>query len=187
MVRQVIAIATILAAVLGIAWLAYTFLTSLSASDATVQSAIIAGLFALVLLVFTYWTEQSKSRREAHRDKKIEAYSVFFDIIFQLIDAERPDGSKKINMESDEFRKEMIRLKRNIMFYGSPGVLNAFTDWLKSSSASHESTPEKIFRRIGRILLAMRRDIGLSNFGLNELTIHQIYLTDDISKIGSTE
>lgn len=164
-------------------WLAYRFAIAFAAANPTTQSAIVAALVALGTLTFTYWKEKSRSLKEAHREKKIEVYSEFYDIVFLVLRNTKDDIPVEGLMESSDFKDAMFRLMRNVVFYGSPEVVLAFSMW-KSESAAAEVDGLSSIRLIGRILLAMRSDIGLSNRGLTEINIHQVYVSDDLTKLG---
>ncbi|MGN7294916.1 hypothetical protein [Rhizobium sp. SAFR-030] len=178
--QQLIGFALIAIIAVGGIWLAIYFVSALVTADKSIQAAIIAAVVGLFTVTFTYWKERSRSIKEAHRDKKIEVYQKFYEIMFALMEA-----SKKgiVSDASDaEFQAKWFEVSRGVMFYGSPTVLNAFAA-LKRHKGDAE--PKNVFRIMGRILLAMRSDIGLSNFGLDELNIHQIYVNDDINKLGN--
>lgn len=74
-------------------------------------------------------------------------------------------------------------VSRGALFYGSPNVLLAIAQW-KTESASNSSDRMAPIKAVGRIILAMRLDIGLSNRGLDELNIHQVYVKDDLRTFG---
>lgn len=150
-------------------------------ADKTVLAAIVAALGAVFSLLFTWWKEKQKSLREAHREKKIEIYSKFFDLMFDLMD------KSKRGLDSDEeviktVSSHWVDLTRGILFYGSPKVVIAFSSVRKGSN--EQASALDTMRTIGRVILAMREDIGLSNKGLDELSVHQIYVNDDLQKMG---
>jgi hypothetical protein len=156
--------------------------------DKSVASSIIAGLFAMGALLFSFWKERAKTFQENHRGKKVEVYSIFFDLISDVIKNSNKDSDKSSNESNlDEFLKsaklkdQMFDLWKGVTFYGSPQVIKALNDWKFNISGDNDSI--KIMKAIGSILLAMRKDIGLSNSGLTSLTIHQIYINEDLREI----
>ena len=84
------------------------------------------------------------------------------------------DFKLKQYIDGDELKAKMHELIKNIVFYGSPQVVITFSDWKKSPNA--EEVPEEL-RKIGRVLLSMRDDIGLSNAGLDEASIVRPYFS----------
>jgi hypothetical protein len=165
----------------GGGWALYRFAIIFGEANPTVQASIIAGVVALGTVLFTFWKERSRLIKEAHREQKIAAYSEFYDIIFNLIEKTKKD--EQLDIASEEFMKKMFKIMRSILFYGSPDVVLAFSSW-RVGAASTDSM--SALRSIGKILLAMRSDIGLINRGLNELNIHQIYINDDVALLGAT-
>ncbi|WP_448954094.1 hypothetical protein [Labrys neptuniae] len=149
-------------------------------ANPSVQSAIIAGGFAVLAVLITYWRERRKSLQEAHREKKIEVYSEFYDIIFDMMKRSKiGDGVEEF--DDTELHEKFMNISRGVMFYGSSDVVLAFSNWKLEDISS--SRPTHAMRSIGQILLAMRKDIGLSNRGIDSLTIHQVYVNDDIRKL----
>ena len=167
-------------------WLLVQFTSLFSSADASVQAAIVAGGVALVSILFTILRERSKAIREAHREKKIEVYNQFFDIIFDFL----KDPSKVNDLEgvdrSSPIVQKLMDISRGALLYGSPKVILAFAEW-RTSSQKVSGDRYAPIRAIGKILLAMRSDIGLSNWGLNEINVHQIYVTDDLNELGKVK
>lgn len=159
----------------------YYLSRSIFALDKAIVSSIIAGFVAVTIALIAYWREQSKARKEAHRSSKIEIYSHFFDIIFDMLEKVKHGEDLSHYAESDEVQQKLFKLKKGALFYGSPKVINAIGNW--SRTANDNIGPKATMQNIGLVLLAMREDIGLSNSGLNSLSIHQIYITDDVYKI----
>lgn len=165
-------------------WVLIQFSAIFATANSSVQASIIAGAVALISLISTRWMERTKAVSEAHREKKVEVYSEFFDIVFDAIRGSESFASEddKPNKESPIVRK-LASISRGALFYGSPKVVLALSNW-QLTSAMNNDDPAKILRSIGSILLAMRSDIGLSNRGLDELSIHQIYVNDDLKNFG---
>ncbi|MQB11434.1 hypothetical protein DXT96_16450 [Agrobacterium sp. ICMP 6402] len=173
-------------ALFGLAiWMLVTFRNAFIAADKSVQAAIIAGSVGLFSVALTFWKERSRSIKEAHRDKKIEVYSKFYDLMFGLL--KHQSSGEEIDPLGSGFQEQWFEVSRGVLFYGSPAVVKAFSEFKADPPDGASADPRSIFRRIGKILLAMRDDIGLSNFGLDELNIHQIYVRDDINKIGQVQ
>ncbi|MBW8284081.1 MAG: hypothetical protein K0M55_10795 [Rhizobium sp.] len=170
----------VLLAVLGVAgWLLASWVVrALLGLDKALASALIAGLVAVFTAVFAYWRERAKSRQESHREKKVEVYTVFFDLIFRIVrDSKRPGGVDSY-LASDEFQEHMFSLMKGVLAYGSPEVIRAISRWRVESGSTKDAEPIK---RIGDVLLAMRKDLGLSNAGLTNINIHQVYVNEDIN------
>lgn len=169
-----------------VAWAAASYFISVFLlANPSVQASIIAAIAAIVSLTVTAWRERSRSIREAHRESKISVYSEFHDVIFQAMNSAREKPiDLNISEEPDsEVVKKLMKVSQGALFYGSPKVILALGAWMKSSATSTD--PLLAIRAIGRILLAMREDIGLSNRGLDEISIHQLYVRDDLRTLGA--
>jgi hypothetical protein len=171
----------ILIAVLGAAgWYLVSWLfRSLLGLDKTLSSAIIAAFVAVFSLIFAYWKEREKARQEVHRERKVEAYSIFFDMVFKILrDSKRPEGTPSY-AESSELHEELFQIMRGVLAYGSPNVVLAMGRWRLDAGINSNMQ----IKLIGDILLAMRKDLGLSNRGLTNINIHQIYVNDDVEAL----
>ena len=142
---------------------------------------LIAGAFVLLAGWAVYLREKKKAREEAHREKKVVIYQNFSWMTFELLKRIKK-GDTKDFAESDEFLEKMWDLKEGILFYASPKVIRAFNEWLKNSE-NPDRSHKAVMGGIGDVFLAMREDLGLDNRGLNNLNIHQIYTTDDLSEL----
>jgi hypothetical protein len=157
-------------------------LLAFSDLEKEIKVPIIAGFFALLVVAFTYLRENYLKRQEAHRAKKIEIYTVFFEMIGRVTkDTHAKRDSSFVS--SSEFVDQMLDLKKNLMFYGSPAVLKAFNEFQNKSGASQTSL--QMIDRIGNLLLAMRKDVGLSNLGLSVRELNQIIIKEDIRHLDS--
>ena len=164
------------------AWVVSLLLSFLSDANPSVAAPVIAGLFAVFSLMFTYWRDRSRSIREAHRDKKIEIYTKFAQIISALMSENarknlNPSRKQKSFMESAKFFDEMIELKTGIIFYGSADVVQAFNAFQHNPDSAGTSARNMIVL-IDNVIRAMREDIGLSNAGLGPGELQSIFITD---------
>lgn len=173
----VVIVGALVAVGLLVNWFGSVFITL----DKTLQTAIIGASVGLFSILFTFWKERSRSIKEAHREQKIKAYSIFFDVMFDILNKSKRDELTDDLASDDNFQKLWMDMSKKMLFYGSPKVLTAFNDFKKSHHNTQEASD--ILKKVGRLLLAIREDIGLSNSGLNELNIHQIYVSDDINSL----
>jgi hypothetical protein len=161
-------------------WSVVVFSSAFMAANPSVQAATIAALAAIASLIVTYLRERAKSVQEAHREKKIEVYSKFYDLMFSTLRAEK-EGRQIDNLSEDpKFRDDWYSITRGILFYGSPRVVKAFS---RVSREANNGEVASVLSRMGDVLLAMRADIGLSNYGLNSISVHGVYVSDDLSSI----
>jgi hypothetical protein len=139
--------------------------------------AMIGAGAATSLALIAYMRENRLKRSEAHRAKKIEVYSIFFDFIFDIVRKAKSDTSNQ-HLESKKFQDSMYQFKRQLIFYGSPGVIGAFNKFQAGQSANPKQKNNPV-EAVGNIFIQMRKDIGLSNWGLSPLSIQEIYISDN--------
>lgn len=163
------------------AWsIGVAFVVQLRASDPTVAAAIIAAFGAVLLALVTVWNERRKAIREAHREKKIQVYGLFVDMIFGSIERNvLKTGTDEEHFGSKEFLASMIKFKRDLVFYGSPAVIKAFNAFLAvpNDVATHDNALQRL-GTVETLLRAVRADVGLSNFGLSKGDLHRLYVND---------
>ena len=156
--------------------------------DKSIASAIVAGMVAVFGIVFAYWKERRKIAEETHRNKKIDVYTPFLNMIFTVMKKTNvhatPDQSNNPvgqYLNSPEFFDTLFELKKGMTFYGSPEVIKAMNIWQIKASNSNSGLDQ--MSSIGDLLLAMRKDIGLSNRGLTSLSIFQMNISEDIETL----
>ncbi len=152
--------------------------------EPSVQSSVLIVGAGIVTFVMTSRREKSKTIKEVHRTEKIAAYSEFFDLIVEVLKRSsdtRANDNLAEYLETDDFKNKMFSVMRNVSFYGSHEVVIAFTNWRRAST---KSDAVGYLRIMGRLLLAMRDDIGLSNRGLSDESIFLVYLKPDEAKSG---
>ena len=164
------------------AWMGWlllsAFITSIGSADSTVVAAIVAGLFAFGGALFAFWKERSRTIREAHRARKIEIYQQFIDLIFEMVRRKVAGAGGDVGyMQQPEFQHRMIDFKMGLLVYGAPEVIKAYVDFQKGSQHT-EGTNIEVLAKVEKLLLAIRKDIGLSNFALKPGDLHRLYVTD---------
>ncbi|ELO1814272.1 hypothetical protein QXB70_004025 [Vibrio fluvialis] len=112
---------------------------------------------------------------EAHRQKKVEIYNDFLKLVSAFMQGTNASNKKKMPNQQkilDEFEK----FQNGILLWGGPQVIQAFLDYRKNSGEEQDSLT--IFRHVDALYKALREDIGLSNSGLENLELVQMYLSD---------
>ncbi|MEL0628447.1 hypothetical protein [Psychromonas aquatilis] len=112
---------------------------------------------------------------EAHRQRKVEIYNDFLELISSFMQGTNAENKKKkpsMQKVLDEFEK----FQNGILLWGGPKVILAFLEYRKSSTEEDDNIT--VFRAIDKLYKALREDIGLSNEGLDELEMVQMYLKD---------
>ena len=68
----------------------------------------------------------------------------------------------------------MVEYKRDLILRASPGVIKAQIEYEKTA----QKNAKNLFRSVDKLILEMRKDIGLGNFGMNDMETIQIFLKD---------
>jgi len=139
---------------------------------------IIAGFFAFFSAIsgafITQYYIKKREEKNAHREKKIEIYSEFIDI-FQRMLAGNNNELKIKKVGEEELQKFFFRFHRDIILWGSPGVIKTFLKFKNGETDTDDAY--KLFL-VNDLYKEFRKDIGLSNFGLNSNELIKINLTD---------
>jgi len=139
---------------------------------------IIAGFFAFFSAIsgafITQYYIKKREERNAHRDKKIEIYSEFIDIAQRML-AGNNDNVDMEEVDSKELQDFFFRFNRDILLWGSPGVIKSLLEFRKASSSVDN---KQVLFVINDLYKEFRKDIGLSNFGLNSNELLKVNLSD---------
>lgn len=131
---------------------------------------------AVLGLSATLYTQRRTRIREieaAHRERKLEIYLEFLKFIETAILSEKPElGGKPLN-ENDLARK-LLEFRTKAVLWGSPGVLKG----VAKMTSGQSNSPLEIFNILESIQREMRKDIGLSNWGLEKDFFAKLPLTD---------
>jgi len=152
--------------------------------DAKVSAAIIAACTTVIASVVTvvYTQQKTKSREidNSHRSEKAKIYKRFMDeVVVKVLKAKKED-----KIDSPEFKKKLeedfFSFTGDIIVWGSPNVILAYTEFRSSGTASEnsEGSSRNILLKIDNLFQAMRKDLGNSNWGLNHGDLIKLFLTD---------
>jgi hypothetical protein len=142
-----------------------------SGLDPNVASASIAGLTGVILLVVGQYFNRSREIREAHRDKKVRMYGGFMEMLGNAMRSTKENSDYR--MEDDpEAVTRLFELNRDAILWSSPPVIKALLD-LKIPVGE---SPASIMLRMDDLLKAIRKDLGLSNWGLPRGQLVKMFL-----------
>ncbi|MDO9028814.1 MAG: hypothetical protein Q7V09_00145 [Hydrogenophaga sp.] len=182
-VREFLGAAVVLILIGGVCsgvWvLGGSLVTSLASASSEVAAAVI-GAMATVLVgvsavLLSQAHERRRSREEAHRLKKVEIYQEFIGVITRMIGAANQNLAIK-EIEPGELASYLFRFKSEILLWGSPRVIRA---QIKFESVAGKVDIKLLFNAVNELYMAIREDVGLSNFGLNSLELMKLYLNEE--------
>jgi hypothetical protein len=180
--QTTLGLALIFISAYGIWWLVRTFIDAISAASPEVSAAIV-GAMATILggvlaILLSQAHERKRAAEDAHRLRKVEIYQGFIDMITKLIGASNENLSIQ-EPDPQELIEYLFKLKADILLWGSPKVIKAQINF---EAVAGSGNTGKIFHSVNSLYLAIREDVGLSNFGLNNLELVKLYLNDDARK-----
>ncbi len=127
-------------------------------------------------LAATLFTQSQSRKREidaAHRDKKIEVYFGFLkNVEAMLLSANSELGGSEL--DGTEFAKKHVELRTMAVLWGSTGVLKALKDFAHNGGSGHAA-----MLALESLQREMRKDIGLSNFGLEKYFFTKLILKSE--------
>src|SRR5690554_4038245 len=140
-------------------------------------SAAVVGAMATVLVgvggaLYTQAQIKKREIEEAHRERKVELYKGFLDMVSKMM-AEQNENVSLKPPSPQELVDFMVEFKTNVVLWGSPKVINAQLNFQKVS----ESGGNVLFA-VDELYKAIREDIGLSNKGLDKRQLVKMYLRD---------
>lgn len=133
------------------------------------MATIMAGIVAVI--INNRYTKQ-RDIEETHRAKKVEIYKEFLETISKMMAKE----NKAVTIEKisdQELINYLVKFKTEIILWGSPEVIKC---QLQFEHIEREN--DKVFKATDNLYKAIRKDIGLSNKGLNNFELIKMYLKD---------
>ena len=164
--------------VLGILLLGFLvyMVWALVEADPKISTPVIGGMFTvfggIIVVIITQRSTKQRDIDEAHREKKVEIYKEFVEIIERLLQSHNPRRQVEA-IPDDELMTYMSRFRTSILLWGSPQVLLAFDDFERGSRIEG-----RIFVTVDNLYRAIREDIGLSNKRLPPLHLVNMHISD---------
>ena len=158
-------------------WLPAQFLAWVMDQPSQVAAAIIAFAGTVIAGISAVVISQQRAKArdiaESHRPKKTELYTEFITQVVGILrdyrGGRKPDAAASKQMEDFFFD-----FTTRVMLWGSPSVLQHYGAFRRISK---DSDPKNLFL-VDDILQAMRKDLGLSNWGLTRGDLIKMLLTD---------
>jgi hypothetical protein len=172
--------------VLGILLLGFLvyMVWALVEADPKISTPVIGGMFTVfggvIVVVITQRSTKQREIDEAHREKKVEMYQGFVEVMERVLLSHNPRMQVEA-IPDDELMTYMSRFGTNILLWGSPPVLRAFRNFARSQGIGVD-----IFVAVDNLYRAIREDLGLSNKGLPPLFLVKMSISDPESIDGQS-
>ena len=141
-------------------------------APAVIIGTMITAFAGITVALLTQQKIKQREIEDAHREKKVEIYQKFLDTVMSLLGGENQRISIQALTEQ-ELVDNLFEFKKDILLWGSPGVIKSHLEFEKVSSFKGD-----IFTAMNNVYKAIREDIGLSNAGLDNLELIKIFLDD---------
>ncbi len=135
--------------------------------------ALISGLFGYFL---KYYLDKKARFSSDNAAIKREMYEDYIGSIMKFVSNPNDQAGNLNDKQTKEILSKMREFHRKAILYSSPRVVNAFADFLQYAYRYPEGDGkgEYMMALVTNIFKEMRRDIGLSNYGLGSGAIRLI-------------
>lgn len=135
-----------------------------------------------------YYIEKNKELANELTKQRREIYQQYVNLIIDLFSKNKINNKKK----DDNLLAGLFEFYKKYILYASPNVIKAFSDYFQfiynQSDFENDKDSKKSLEFMTKIMLEMRKDIGLKNDGLGkngEMLIRA--LINDYDKIWGKE
>jgi len=137
----------------------------------TIMTAVIGLAAALI----TQARIRKRAIEEAHREKKVALYLGILQYIQTLMLSQKEEF-KHLKRDENELVEKMAEFKPELTLWASPKALLAFQSFTHPDTS--KDGPMAILKLIDPLYKEMRKDIGLSNKGLEKYFFARSMLSD---------
>ena len=159
------------ASIWGIYWIISSIWDALVSVDTKLAVGIVAAFTTVLGATLTVTIGKYLERKqavEAHfRERKVEIYDEFLGEFFKLFENQN-------NMDDSRLVSFFQEWNRKVTVWGGSEVLRSYIKWMGHLKSS-EPNAESMFL-MGDFVLAVRKDLGLSNKGIDRKTFASLIL-----------
>jgi hypothetical protein len=172
----------LLAALLfGLYRLVTEFFSLLQKADPTIGAAIVGTVGTLLVGVggalVTQYHVKKRQAEESHREEKLKLYISFVEAAANQL-ASSNENLKLKGMPQEKLMKFMFEFKTKCLVRGSPSVIRSLQEFESASSDGNN-----VLLAIDKVYREIRKDIGLSNWGLRRGELVATYLKHEDRKV----
>jgi hypothetical protein len=109
-------------------------------------------------------------------EKRRRMYQDFLKIIFDLLDVQKIEKNRNDHLQ--QIIKRIHDFYTPLLLYASTTTVNLFGEFMQFLYAKETKDPKELFPLLGKVIFSMRKDIGLSNKGLQEIDLFKPILID---------
>ena len=183
-----LALAVLGALIWGIYWIISSIWDALVSVDTKLAVGIVAAFTTVLGATLTVTIGKYFERKQAveadFRERKVEIYDEFLGEFFKLFESQN-------NLDDSRLVSFFQEWNRKVTVWGGSEVLRSYIKWMGhflQHSQRSEPKAESMFL-MGDFVLAVRKDLGLSNKGIDRKTFASLILKNPgfVSRYGSKE
>jgi hypothetical protein len=170
-------------------WCLWYVVRLFNSVEPPVQAAIITAFVGFTSLIISNFYTRQREINLKLRDKKVEVYSKFIKLWIQTflsIGLKSQENSSNISTfpNNDDhignFTKDFKEITDDLILWGSDNIIKSYCDLQKTLPNENSSSNEKTAGLVnfGKFILAIRKDLGHRNQGIDEYDLMSFFITD---------
>ena len=144
---------------------------------AAIVAASVAGFVSVLTVVYGQRRVKEREIAEAHRPQKVKVYRGYMELMFDVLRSVKDRNEVSESQMSSDHVDKMYSFRRELILWGSPGVIRAYLQW--EEIASSDAPPRERLLGWDKMLREFRKDLGNSNWLLKEGQLMYMILTSD--------
>jgi hypothetical protein len=170
-------------------WCLWYVVRLFNSVEPPVQAAIITAFVGFTSLIISNFYTRQREINLKLRDKKVEVYSKFIKLWIQTflsIGLKSQENSSNISTfpNNDDhignFTKDFKEITDDLILWGSDDIIKNYCDLQKTFPNENSSEDEKTAGLVnfGKFMLAIRKDLGHRNQGIDEYNLMSLFIND---------
>ncbi|QDV50695.1 hypothetical protein [Gimesia fumaroli] len=165
-----------IAVLAGLAWLIWNVVRWVTSLGPSYLGPTVTAILGFIGIIYTQWHSKSREIQQSHRPQKIEVYNCFFELLERFLN--NPGEQKTLDEGGEESLPEDLRdqfwqLNKGLIVWASPAVIRSWLHFREESTSGGNT-----LLAMDKVLMSIRKDLGNSNFSLQEGDSVKIFLKD---------
>ena len=178
-----IALVIVLAISLGIVAFVLNVFQAITRMKESTRTPIITAITAIIVtiisVVLTRYFERRADQERAQQEKRIPVYEDFVKEFLSLIGATKPPSQRKSEMSPEEIYTVLGKFTERLIVWGSDEVIRHWAAYRHAmASTTEDRRGLQSLTLMNDFLLALRKDLGLSNRKLEEFDLLRLWIND---------
>ena len=134
-------------------------------------------LGSVLTITIGKYQERKRDIEATFRELKIKMYDEFLETMFNMFRQTRQKETMG-NLDLEDF---FHKLQRELIFWAGPNALTAYNKWKRHLAAKPNNPDANTLYYMSEFILSIRKDLGLSNRGLNrDILVHMLLRNPDL-------